>query len=148
MVTKLKKTAASVLLSGAIIAAPIVTSPVIAADMTYGEAPSNDCSDARVLNRIVSRFQIQAREVHKRPELAIAEVRSTYETRFLPQETNASFARRYCKGQAYMSDGQSRSIWYLLEYGAGFASLGNNVEFCISGLDRWNVYGAQCNVLR
>ncbi|KPB02426.1 hypothetical protein [Ahrensia marina] len=138
---------AAVFLSVAAINAPIMTSPAAAADMVYLETQSGDCSDTKVLNTIASRFQIQAREVHHNPDLQISDLNNTYETRFEP-EGKSPFARRYCKGQAYMSDGQSRSVWYLLEYGAGFAGIGKNVEFCISGLDRWNVYGAQCNVLR
>ncbi len=137
---------AAILLSGAMLNAPIL-SPASAADMVYSEAQNNDCSDVKVINRIKSRFDIQANEVHHNPDLQVAELYNTYETRYEP-EGKSPFARRYCKAQAYMSDGQQRSIWYLLEYGAGFAGLGNNVEFCISGLDRWNVYGAHCNILR
>ena len=57
-------------------------------------------------------------------------------------------ARRYCGGTANMSDGQQRTIWYLIEDGMGLAGMGDNVEFCISGLDRWLVYNGSCRVLR
>ena len=30
----------------------------------------------------------------------------------------------------------------------GFASIGDGVEFCVSGFDRWNVYNSGCRVLR
>ncbi len=31
----------------------------------------------------------------------------------------------------------------------GFAGIfGDSVEFCLSGLDRWNVYDSYCRVLR
>ena len=28
-----------------------------------------------------------------------------------------------------------------------FASIGDNVEFCVSGFDRWMVYNGRCRVL-
>jgi capsid protein len=46
------------------------------------------------------------------------------------------------------SDGADRDIWYLIEEGMGFASIGDNVEFCVSGFDRWYVYNGRCRVLR
>jgi hypothetical protein len=42
----------------------------------------------------------------------------------------------------------SRDIWYLIEIPMGFAGVGSNVEFCVAGFDRWNVYGGGCRVLR
>jgi hypothetical protein len=30
----------------------------------------------------------------------------------------------------------------------GFAGMGDNVEFCVSGFDRWYVYNGRCRVLR
>ena len=30
----------------------------------------------------------------------------------------------------------------------GFASIGDNVEFCVAGFDRWMVYNGRCRVLR
>ena len=47
-----------------------------------------------------------------------------------------------------LSDGRKRSLWYLIEYGMGLASIGDNVEFCVSGFDRWLVYNGGCRVLR
>ena len=35
-----------------------------------------------------------------------------------------------------------------IEEGMGFASIGDNVEFCVSGFDRWMVYNGRCRVLR
>ena len=57
------------------------------------------------------------------------------------------------------SDSSSRNVWYLIEEGMGFATLaagfvlanethGSNVEFCVSGFDRWFVYNGSCRVLR
>ena len=48
--------------------------------------------------------------------------------------------RTYCGATVILSDGDGRDIWYLIEEGQGYASIGNNVEFCVSGFDRWYVY--------
>ena len=47
-----------------------------------------------------------------------------------------------------MNDGRSRTIWYMIELGQGFAGMGANVEYCISGLDSWRIYGAYCRSVR
>jgi len=53
-----------------------------------------------------------------------------------------------CGATVTLSDGRDRSVWYLIEEGQGFASIGNNVEFCVAGFDRWLVYNGRCRVLR
>ena len=42
----------------------------------------------------------------------------------------------------------SREVWYLIEGHMGFVGIGENVEFCVSGFDRWYVYNGRCRVLR
>ena len=56
--------------------------------------------------------------------------------------------RRYCGAKVLLSDGQDRDIWYLIEEGQGFVGIGDNVEFCVSGFDRWYVYNGRCRILR
>jgi hypothetical protein len=36
----------------------------------------------------------------------------------------------------------------LIEGRMGFAGIGENVEFCVSGFDRWLVYNGRCRVLQ
>lgn len=57
-------------------------------------------------------------------------------------------ARRYCGATARLSDGRKRYVWYLIENPMGYAGVGNNVEFCVTGFDRWYVYSGRCRVLR
>jgi hypothetical protein len=47
-----------------------------------------------------------------------------------------------------MNDGRKRQIWWLIEGGQGFAGLGDNLEFCIAGLDPLKVHGAWCRSVR
>ncbi|MFZ2101223.1 MAG: hypothetical protein WAU86_11725 [Oricola sp.] len=142
----------------AILAATILAAPVSiaqAADMIapgpyMAAAPDSECAKANYLSAIEKRFHIQANEVHHRPDLAIVSISNIRENNYLPiQEDISSVERRYCQAAAGMSDGETRTLWYLIEYSEGFAgAFGDNVEFCVSGLDRWNVYDGHCRVLR
>ena len=87
--------------------------------------------------------------MHHLPNLRIHQLRGIHEHRYLPyREDDRPIARRYCGATADLSDGRSRTIWYLIEDGMGFAGLGDNVEFCVSGFDRWYVYNGRCRILR
>ncbi len=55
--------------------------------------------------------------------------------------------RRYCHGDAIFENGKKRRIHYLIEKGTGFAGFTWNVEYCIHGLDPWNYYDGNCQVL-
>jgi hypothetical protein len=57
-------------------------------------------------------------------------------------------ARRYCRGQAGLSDGSVQSVHYMVEEHAGFVGVGWNVEACLAPLDKWRVYGAGCSTVR
>lgn len=112
--------------------------------------PESVCAQTNYLGAIQRRFRIQAREVHHDPALSILAISNIRQNRFLPKiDEVRAVDRLYCQGTASMSDGRNRTVWYLVEYGAGFAgAFGDNVEFCVSGLDRWNVYDGYCRVLR
>jgi hypothetical protein len=106
------------------------------------------CDEPKVLNRITSKFRTQAREVHHDKTLAIESYDDVHQHRYLDEREFRPIARRYCGAVVNLNDGRRRTIWYLVERGVGFASVGDNVEFCISGFDRWNVYNNGCRVLR
>jgi hypothetical protein len=106
------------------------------------------CDDPLMLAAITDRFQTQAFNVLHLPNLRISELRGIHEHRYIPYEENRPIARRYCGATADFSDGRSRTIWYLIEDGMGFTGLGDNVEFCVAGFDRWYVYNGRCRILR
>lgn len=112
--------------------------------------PDSFCAREGYLRSIERRFGIQAREVHHRPELSIVAISDIRENRYEPAMVEPmGIDRLYCKATAAMSDGHTRTVWYLVEYDMGFAGIfGDSVEFCVSGLDRWNVYDGYCRVLR
>jgi hypothetical protein len=121
-----------------------------AADLVRGVYASDPgaCADERVLARISHRFRHQVRHVPHLPDVEIVGYAGLGQKRYLPKDERHPIARRYCHGSVDLSDGRRRSMWYLIEDPMGFAGIGSNVEFCVSGFDRWYVYGGRCRVLR
>lgn len=119
-----------------------------AADLSSYSGDPGVCGEAWVLNKISSRFAYQVRHVPNLPDVQITDFRRINERRYQPGEENWPIGRRYCDAKVILSDGHERTIWYLIEEGQGFASVGDNVEFCVSGFDRWYVYNGGCRVLR
>jgi hypothetical protein len=146
------------------------TAPSFAHEDYVREAASPECETPKLVKTIQSRFKTQAKRVHHRADWEITSLTHVHQHRYLPQDvhTGRSIARRYCHATAHFNDGSNRKIWYLIEGGMGFAGFGqsyvgtrqfvrerlgngpliNNVEFCIEGLDKWNVYNAHCRLLR
>lgn len=106
------------------------------------------CGHGSVLGAITRRFRHQVTHVPNLPDVDIVDFYGIYQKRYLPETESWPIARRYCGATVRLSDGRDRPIWYLIEYGQGFASLGDNVEFCVSGFDRWHVYDGNCRVLK
>ena len=143
---RLPLVAASILTLAAAMASP---PPAAAADLvtayrSYGGA----CAYPGVLSRIESKFRYQVTHVPHLRDVDILEFHSIRERRYLPKTERWPIERLYCSATATLSDGSHRSVWYLIEYGMGFASIGDKVEFCVSGFDRWHVYDGSCRVLR
>ncbi|OHV86854.1 hypothetical protein [Mesorhizobium sp. ORS 3428] len=120
-----------------------------AADLSvYTENDGSVCGEAWVLNKITHRFNYQVHNVPHLPNVAIADFRNIRQHRYQPASDEWPIGRHYCRATVALSDGRDRSIFYLIEEGQGFASIGDNVEFCVSGFDRWMVYNGRCRVLR
>ncbi len=134
-------------LLSAALALPLLSAPA-QAGWLHSEREALECSDPHVLKRISSKFRHQAREVHHDKSLAIKAYDNIHQHRYLDKREDRLIARRYCGAEVTLSDGRDRTIWYMVEHGVGFASVGDNVEFCVSGFDRWNVYNNGCRILR
>jgi hypothetical protein len=137
---------AAAMVAGSMSAAPAAS----AADLVAGVYASDPgaCGHPNVLARISSRFDHQLRNVPNLPNVKIEGFHRIGETRYLAARENRPVERRYCHARVDLSNGKQRSMWYLLENPWGFAGVGTNVEFCIAGFDRWNVYNSNCRVLR
>ena len=101
-----------------------------------------------MLSTISKRFDHQVKNVPHLPDVVDHDFRRIHQHRYLPAYEDRPIGRRYCGATVDLSDGHSRDIWYLIEEGHGFASIGDNVEFCVAGFDRWMVYNGRCRVLR
>jgi capsid protein len=133
------------------VCAPLgLASTTQAADLPgyVGSEDPGVCGQPWVLNKITSRFRHQVRHVPNLPNVEITDFRRIHQSRYLPAQDNWPTGRRYCGATVALSDGHDRNIWYLIEEGQGFASVGDNVEFCVDGFDRWMVYNGHCRVLR
>ncbi len=106
------------------------------------------CDDDAVLGRIVANFRHQVTHVPHLPNVHIVDFGRIHERRYIPYGEWHPIARRYCGATVHLSDGRKRAVWYLIEDRMGFASIGDGVEFCVSGFDRWRVYNGRCRVLK
>lgn len=101
----------------------------------------------QVTGTVSGRFSQSMRSFLDR-DLSIAAFGLIHETRLEQRDETHPVERRYCQTKVTTSDGKRRQLWYLIENSWGFAGLGSSVEFCVSGLDPWHVYGAHCRSLR
>lgn len=125
----------------------IRTAPAAAAPMV-SRGNAGICQQQSVLKAVSYQFDYQIRHIPQLPRVSINSIGNIYQSRFEPKENPVDIARHYCGATAILSDGQSRSVWYMIEEGQGFASLGNNVEACVEGFDLWRVYNGRCRTLR
>jgi plasmid stability protein len=138
--------ALAALLSLGAVSTPTVS---LAADALSGSHEEESvCGQPKYLSRIAERFDYQVKHVPHLPDVRITDFQRVHEHRYLPESEDWPIARRYCGATAVLSDGRTREVWYLIEGRMGFAGIGENVEFCVSGFDRWMVYNGRCRVLR
>ncbi len=110
----------------------------------FGTLPP--CSEAKVLDKIVSRFNKTDEELWYSGARIIS-VGNTAEKNYNIYP-DSQINRRYCHGRAYMADGKYRRVHFLIEQGMGLAGFGWGVEYCLKGSDLWYAYGGWCRVLR
>ena len=70
-----------------------------------------------------------------------------HETAFRPWQSD-NIPRRYCSAEAMISDGKLRTVHYSIIEDGGFASFGQGVEWCVTGLDRNWAYNPGCRSAR
>lgn len=137
--------------------APVVAAAALAASLAGGAAVTpaeaftggdfRSCGEQKILDYMARRFVWTDEHVLQRG-LRIEDITHAHENKYRPANDTHLVGRRYCHATAWMNDGSKRTMWYLIEEGMGFAGVRDNVEFCISGLDPWHVYGAWCRSVR
>ncbi len=107
------------------------------------------CDDPKVLAKIVKRYNWAENHTWQRG-IDLDDITRARERQTLAGGAgeNSQINRRYCRGHAHLSNGRHPTVHYLIEQRQGFASIGWNVEFCVSGHDRWMAYDGSCRVLR
>jgi hypothetical protein len=65
------------------------------------------------------------------------------EVTFRPWQSD-NIPRRYCSADAMLNDGKLRTVHYSIIEDGGFASFGQGVEWCVTGLDRNWAYNPRC----
>jgi hypothetical protein len=143
------KLLASSLLAGAMLA----SAPAAAADFIR-TAPRaavyvqpSVCSSHGLLATIDSKFDYRARS-YLHSNLDIVDFYGAHEIYARPSDPTHLVGRTWCEATALLNTNRTRSVWYLVETTWGFAGVGDSVEYCVSGLDPWHVYGADCASLR
>ncbi len=121
------------------------TAPPPASGYAYGALP--DCGAAPVLERISEKFAYHDAHVML-SGLRIEHIDGVSQ-RALKVGGPGLVDRRYCGGRAWLSNGSSTEVVYLIEGPKlGTFSIGWNVESCLSGYDPWRVYDARCRSIR
>lgn len=114
--------------------------------------PAPQCDSPNILSTLKERVDGRFRSVNK-TKLYIKKVvnaRTTYER---PKDELHRVGRKFCHGVALMGGGaklEKRDIWYTLSTPQDLAGIPGvaKVDFCISGLDAWRIYGKDCSTLR
>jgi hypothetical protein len=117
-----------------------------AADGSYDEGL---CADGSVLGRIHRKIDDRYRN-YIGMDVGLVEVVDPNLRHESERDDVHKVGRQFCHAKVLMTDGRKRDMWYLIERPWGFAGMpySKSVEFCISGLDPWHVYGQNCSTVR
>jgi len=98
------------------------------------------------LSTITSQFQ-ERESTFWNSALQITGYGAIHETAFRPWQSD-NIPRRYCSAEVMVSDGKARTVHYSIIEDGGFASFGQGVEWCVTGLDRNWAYNPACRNAR
>jgi hypothetical protein len=103
-----------------------------------------DCGAA--LSTITSQFR-EKESTYWNSNLEITGFGQIRETAFRPWQSD-NIPRRYCSAEIMLNDGKLRTVHYSIIEDGGFASFGQGVEWCVTGLDRNWAYNPGCRSAR
>lgn len=111
--------------------------------------PNDYCTTDWVIKAMKNQVDSKYRQ-YIGEDLFLIDVINPQMTRETERDAEHNVGRKFCHAKALMSDGRKRDLWYLLEKPWGFAGTPflSGLEFCISGLDPWHVYGKNCSTVR
>lgn len=97
---------------------------------------------ANALSSIAYEFR-QKESEYWNSNLTITGYSNIHEIAFRPWQSG-NIPRRYCTGSATTSDGRVHRVNFSIIEDGGFASYGQGVEWCLTGLDRNWAYQPAC----
>jgi hypothetical protein len=100
----------------------------------------------KALGTISSQFQ-EKESTFWNSALTITGYGNIHEVAFRPWQSD-NIPRRYCSGSVQLSDGGVHAVHYSIIEDGGFASFGQGVEWCVTGLDRNWAYNPACRAAR
>lgn len=100
------------------------------------------CDDPNVLGRIASRFAYRESHFWNSP-LTIEQFEKIREVAFRPWG-EPFIPRRFCTAVTLASDGHRRVVNYSVRKGLGPIGIGNDVQWCVVGLDPLMVFAPDC----
>jgi hypothetical protein len=100
----------------------------------------------RALPTIAAQFQEKEGKFWN-SDLVITGFGRIRETAFRPWQSD-NIPRRYCSGEAMISDGKMRAVHFSIIEDGGFAGFGQGVEWCVAGLDRNWAYAPACRAAK
>lgn len=132
------------LLASALLGGVLSTGSVISE--SAAKEPFPQCNSEKVIKKLVKRFNKTETIYWTDRGLVLSTIAKPHQHSENPFK-DSPINRRYCHGDALFENGKKRRVHYLIEEGAGFASFGWNVEYCIHGLDPWKYHDGRCRVL-
>lgn len=133
---------------GLMIGSAVSARPLTPAERRYntfnGLIPA--CDDPFVFRRIQGLFQARESEFWN-SGLAITGFDNVRETGY--RTTGEDYIpRRYCWARVVLNDQKPREVSYALSQDMGWLGMDVGVEWCITGLDRSNGFGADCQSIQ
>jgi len=98
------------------------------------------------LGTISSQFQ-EKESSFWNSSLIITGYGNIHEVAFRPWQSD-NIPRRYCAGSVQLSDGGVHAVLYSIIEDGGFASFGQGVEWCVTGLDRNWAFNPACKAAK
>lgn len=127
----------------------LISTGAVASAADYSREPEygwSECGEESVLSYIAKTFAWAERNTF-RTGLEIDGIDAVEETP-VGYDRPGYIDRIYCKAQAWISDGSSEPLYYMIARPLGFAGYGRAVYFCLPQYDRWHVHGASCRSLK
>lgn len=104
------------------------------------------CDDYYVLRKIMHDFENREREFWA-SDLFINHFDHIRQTGFRPNGMSY-IPRRYCQSEAFFGDGVKRTVYYAITPDQSVILTGQIIDWCVVGLDRTHVDGANCQRVR